>query len=48
MVNIRNNLCNGQASNSQINNPQIEQLIATQNLLMRAVLQTLNHLQPNP
>jgi hypothetical protein len=35
MVNTRNNPCNGQASNSQTtttnNNPQIEQLIATQN-----------------
>jgi hypothetical protein len=49
MVNTRNNPCNGQASNSQTNNnPQIEQLIATQNQLMQAVLQTLNHLQPNP
>jgi hypothetical protein len=51
MVNTRNNPCNGQASNSQPNNtnnnPQIEQLIATQNQLMLAVLQTLNHLQPN-
>jgi hypothetical protein len=52
MVNTRNNSCNGQASNSQTNNttnnPQIEQLIATQNQLMQAVLQTLNHLQLNP
>jgi hypothetical protein len=51
MVNKRNNPCNGQANNSQTNNmnnnPQIEQLIATQNQLMHAVLQTLNHLQPN-
>jgi hypothetical protein len=51
MVNTRNNPCNGQASNSQSNNtnnnPQIEQLIATQNQLMQAVLQTLNHLHPN-
>jgi hypothetical protein len=51
MVNTRNNQCNGQASNSQTinanNNPQMEQLIDTQNQLMQAVLQTLNHLQPN-
>jgi hypothetical protein len=50
MVNTRNNLCNGQASNSQTNNtnnnPQIEKFIATQNQLMQVVLQTLNHLQP--
>jgi hypothetical protein len=51
MVNTRNNQCNSQASNSQTNNtnnPQIEQLIATQNQLLQAVFQTLNHLQPNP
>jgi hypothetical protein len=52
MVNTRKNPCNSQASNSQPsntkNNPQIEQLIATQNQLMQAVLQTLNHLQLNP
>jgi hypothetical protein len=52
MVNTRNNPCNGQASNIQPNNtnnnPQIEQLIATQNQLLQVVLQTLNHLQPNP
>jgi hypothetical protein len=51
MVNTRNNQCNGQASNNQANNgnnnPQLEQLIATQNQLMQAVLQTLNHQQPN-
>jgi hypothetical protein len=47
MVNMRNSQCNGQASNNQANNnPQLEQLIATQNQLMQAVLQTLNHLQP--
>jgi hypothetical protein len=46
MVNTRNNQCNGQASNAN-NNPQLEQLIATQNQLMQTVLQTLNHLQPN-
>jgi hypothetical protein len=52
MVNTRNNPCNGQASNNHTNNtnnnPQIEQLIATQNQLMQVVLQTLNHLQSNP
>jgi hypothetical protein len=52
MVNTSNNPCNDQASNSQPNNtnnnPQIEQLIATQNQLMEVVLQTLNHLHPNP
>jgi hypothetical protein len=49
MVNTRNNPCNGQASNSHTtNNPQIEQLIATQNQLMQTILQTLNHLQLNP
>jgi hypothetical protein len=49
MVNTRNNQCNGQASNSQTNNnPQIEQLVATQNQLMHDVVQTLNHLQSNP
>jgi hypothetical protein len=51
MVNTRNSQCNGQASNNQANNannnPQLEQLIATQNQLMQAVLQTLNHLQLN-
>jgi hypothetical protein len=53
MVNTRNNQCNGQASNSHANNandannnPQMEQLIVTQNQLMLAALQTLNHLQP--
>jgi hypothetical protein len=47
MVNMRNSQCNGQASNNQANNgnnPQLEQLIATQNQLMQAVLHTLNHL----
>jgi hypothetical protein len=52
MVNARNNPCNGKASNNETNNtnnnPQIDQLIATQNQLMQVVLQTLNHLQPNP
>jgi membrane-bound lytic murein transglycosylase B len=52
MVNTWNNPWNSQASNSQTNNtnnsPQMEQLIATQNQLKQAVLQTLNHLQQNP
>jgi hypothetical protein len=54
MVNTRNNQCNGYASNNQANNanntnnnPHMEQLIATQNQLMEAMLQTLNHLQLN-
>jgi hypothetical protein len=42
MVNTRNNQCNGQASNNQTsndsNNPQLAQLITTQNQLMQAVL----------
>jgi hypothetical protein len=51
MVNTRNNHYNGYASNTQANNannnnPQMEQLLATQNQLMQAVLQTLNQLQP--
>jgi hypothetical protein len=46
MVNTRNNPCNGQANNAN-NNPQMEQLLATQNQLMQAMLQTLNQLQPN-
>jgi hypothetical protein len=44
MVNTRNNHCNGPANN---NNPQMEQLLATQNQLMQVVLQTLHQLQPN-
>jgi hypothetical protein len=48
MVNMRNNHCNGQANNANNNNLQMEQLLATQNQLMQAVLQTLNQLQPNP
>jgi hypothetical protein len=47
MVNMRNNHCNGQANNANNNNPQMEQLLATQNKMMQAVLQTLNQLQPN-
>jgi hypothetical protein len=47
MVNMRNNCCNSQANNANNNNPQMEQLLATQNQLMHAVLQTLNQLQPN-
>jgi hypothetical protein len=48
MVNMRNNHCNGQANNANNNNLQMEQLLATQNQLMQAVLQALNQLQPNP
>jgi hypothetical protein len=51
MVNMSNSQCNGQSSNNHANNgnnnPQMEQLIATQNQLMQVVLQTLNHLQLN-
>jgi hypothetical protein len=47
MVNTRNNHYNSQANNANNNNPQMEQLLATQNQLMQAVLQTLNRLQPN-
>jgi hypothetical protein len=49
MVNTRNNPYNGQANNANDNNnnPQMEQLLATQNQLMQAMLQTLNQLQPN-
>jgi hypothetical protein len=47
MVNKRNNLYNGQANNANNNNLQMEQLLATQNQLMQALLQTLNQLQPN-
>jgi hypothetical protein len=52
MVNTRNNHCNVQASNTQAsnannNNSPMEQLLATQNQQMQAVLQTLNQLQPN-
>jgi hypothetical protein len=46
MVNTRNSPCNGQANNAN-NNPQMEQLLTTQNQLMQAMLQTLNQLQPN-
>jgi hypothetical protein len=49
MVNTRNSQCIGQPSNNNNsnNNVNIEQLIATQNQLMQAVLQTLNNMQPN-
>jgi hypothetical protein len=50
MVNTRNSQCNGQPSNNNNNsnnNINLEQLIATQNQLMQAVLQTLNNMQPN-
>jgi hypothetical protein len=47
MVNIGNN-CNGQGSNTNNQaNHQIEHHITNQNQLMQAVLQTLQHLQPN-
>jgi hypothetical protein len=43
MMKTRNNHCNGQASNTQANNAShnkshMEQLLATQNQLMQAVL----------
>jgi hypothetical protein len=46
MVNTMSNHFNGPANNTQANNnnAQMEQLLATQNQLMQAVLQTLNHL----
>jgi hypothetical protein len=47
MVNTWNNHYNGQTNNANNNNPQMKQLLATQNQLMQAVLQTLNQLQPN-
>jgi hypothetical protein len=48
MVNTRNSQCNGQPNNNNSNNNvNLEQLIATQNQLMQAVLQTLNNMQPN-
>jgi hypothetical protein len=50
MVNTRNSQCNGQPSNNNNtsnNNVNLKQLIATQNQLMQAVLQTLNNMQPN-
>jgi hypothetical protein len=50
IVNTRNSQCNGQTNNNNNNsnnNVNLEQLIATQNQLMQAVLQTLNNIQPN-
>jgi hypothetical protein len=50
MVNTRNSQCNGQLSNNNNNpnnNVNLEQLIATQNQLMQAVMQTLNNMQPS-
>jgi hypothetical protein len=52
MVNTKNNHCNGQdsnplANNANNNNSQMEQLLATQNQLMQAVVQTFNQLQLN-
>jgi hypothetical protein len=51
MVNTRNSQCNGlpnsNNNNNSNNNVNLEQLIAMQNQLMQAVLQTLNNMQPN-
>jgi hypothetical protein len=47
IVNTRNNQCNGQPSNNNTNNANLEQLLTTQNQLMQAMLQTLNNMQPN-
>jgi hypothetical protein len=46
MVNTKNSHCNGQPSNNN-NNAHLEQLLITQTQLMQAMLQTLNHMQPN-
>jgi hypothetical protein len=46
-VNTRKNQCNGQPSNNNTNNANLEQLLTTQNQLMQAMLQTLNNMQPN-
>jgi hypothetical protein len=47
MVNMRNNnIGQGSNPNNQASS-QFEQLIANLNQLMQAVLQTLQHLQPN-
>jgi hypothetical protein len=48
MVNTRNSQCNGQPNHTNANNAiNLEQLIATQNKLMQAILQTLNNIQSN-
>jgi hypothetical protein len=47
MVNTRHSQCNGQPSNNNTNNANLEQLLNTQNQLMQAMLQTLNNMQPN-
>jgi hypothetical protein len=50
MVNTKNSQCNGQPSNNNNNSNNhvnLKQLIAMQNQLMQAVLQTLNTMQPN-
>jgi hypothetical protein len=47
MANTRNSQCNGQPSNNNRNNVNLEQLLTTQNQLMQAILQTLNNMQPN-
>jgi hypothetical protein len=45
MVNTRNNQSNGQPNRTNTSNPiNLEQLIATQNNLMQAVMQTLNNM----
>jgi hypothetical protein len=45
MVNARNSQCNSQPNNN--NNAHLEQLLTTQTQLMKAMLQTLNNMQPN-
>jgi hypothetical protein len=47
MVNTRNSQCNGQPSNNNHKNANLEQLLTTQNQLMQVMLQTLNNMQPN-
>jgi hypothetical protein len=47
MVNTRNDQCNGQPSNNNNNNANLEQLLTTQNQPMQAMLQTLNNMQHN-
>jgi hypothetical protein len=47
-VNTRNSQCNGQPNNNNNNNnAHLAQLLTTQTQLMQAMLQTLNHMQPN-
>jgi hypothetical protein len=48
MVNTRNSQYNGQpSSNNNNTNAHLEQLLTTQTQLMEAMLQTLNHMEPN-